>query len=119
MARSVPDWRLSLDTRRRDDVKASRRDVATAHGTRAGEDDFSLDDDSEDDDFESAPKPAKKAAPKPKAKPAPRAPAKAKAPAPVADSPLPKAKGQKRAARQVEDSPGACVFSPEPARRGV
>ena len=36
-------------------------------------------------------------------------------PAPVADSPLPKAKGQKRAARQVEDSPGACVFSPEPA----
>ena len=74
-----------------------------------------VDDDSEDE-FESAPKPVKKAAPKLKAKPAPRAPAKAKAAPPVAaDSPLPKAKGQKRAARQIEDSPGACVFSPEPA----
>ena len=101
-------------------VTTSRRRVGTSApltSARAGEDDFSLDDDSEDE-FESAPK-KKAAAPKPKAKPAPRAPAKAKVPAPVADSPLPKAKGQKRAARQVEDSPGACVFSPEPARRGV
>jgi len=75
------------------------------------ESDFSLDDSDDDVKFEEAPKPKQKA---PVVKKAPKAPAKARAAPVVADSPLPKAKGTKRGARQSEDSPSAAVFSPAP-----